>query len=158
MRTFLFLSVFVFALLIACNQPTEPAATDPPATAQEAPTNESGEPLAATDQAVPTVQGGIVTYCSYHLVRGAGAITTTGAIRVESKAWLSTPAGQTYNPELFIRDLISALEKEGVLAGVDLTKTKANWLTVLWPGATPPASSTRKMILDSRDLPQKPRE
>lgn len=138
----------LFAGFIACNpsadKPTDPA---PPAVAQ----TEAGEPLAASNAAVivaPTV------YVSYSLTRGAGAIQTTGGEFVQTKAWQAPAAGQVVDPTILMRDLISALEKEGVLAGVDLTKPKANWLRILYPGASP----RRDFVLDSRDLPQPKKE
>ena len=145
MRTLFFF--LIFAGLWACNPPaatpTEPA---PPAVAQ----TESGEPLAASNAAIvaPTV------YVSYSMTRGAGAIQTTGGEFVQTKAWQAPPVGQVVDPTLLMRDLITALEREGVLAGVDLTKTKSNWLIVLFPGASP----RRDFVLDSRDLPQPPKE
>lgn len=139
MRTLLFL---LFAGLIACNQPQPAAPVEtPPAQAEQV--TESGEPMGQT-----IINAGIEVYCSYHLVRGAGAIQTTGAERVTSKAWQAIPAGQRPDNALFLKDAIATLEKEGVLAGVDLTKTKANWLIVLYPGASP----RKDWVLDSRDL------
>lgn len=139
MRTLFFF--LIFAGLMACNpQPAAPVEA-PPAQAEQV--TESGEPLGQT-----IINAGIEVYCSYHLVRGAGAIQTTGAERVTSKAWQAIPAGQRPDNALFIKDAITTLEKEGVLAGVDLTKTKSNWLIILYPGASP----RKDWVLDSRDL------
>lgn len=154
MRTFLFLSVFIFALLMACSQPAEPEATDPPATEQtEAPQAESGEPLAATE-AAPVIISGQRVYCGYHIVRGGGAIQHTGGIFIVTKAWQTPPAGQQYDPTIYIRDLVSALEREQLLAGVDLTKTKSNWVEITSFGASPRAD----FVSDTRDLPQPPKK
>lgn len=90
------------------------------------------------------------TYVSYYLVRGAGAITLTGAVWVESEAWRYTPAGTPTDNTKFLRDVITQLTDDGVLYGVDLQKTKANWLIVLHPGGT----ARQAWVLDSRDLPQ----
>lgn len=147
-HTLFFLIVFGFALA-SCDKPQPPAQTQPapPAVAQ----TESGEPLAASNAAgiiVPTV------YVSYSLTRGAGAIQVTGGEFVQTKAWMTPTAQDPNDPTRLMRDLIVALEREGVLAGVDLTKTKSNWLIVLFPGASP----RRDFVLDSRDLPQPKQE
>jgi len=142
MRTFLIFPILLFA---ACTQPERPEQLTPAISdegqAVEAPAPEEAQPMSATITA-PTV------YASYHLVRGAGAIATTGATYLQTYAWQAVPAGQAANPEKFIQDLIRKLDDDGVLAGVDLTKTKSNWLIVLHPGATP----RKGWVLDSRDM------
>ena len=146
-HTLFFFILFGF-VLASCDKP-QPSAQTQPAPPEQA-VAESGEPLAASNAAIvaPTV------YISYSLTRGAGAIQTTGGEFVQTKAWQAPPVGQVVDPTLLLRDLITALEREGVLAGVDLTKTKSNWLIVLFPGASP----RRDFVLDSRDLPQTPKE
>ena len=147
MRHIIFL--FLFAGLMACNPPEQPA---PPAAAEtEQPAvAESGEALGVAPATIvaPTV------YAGWHLVRGAGAIQQTGGVFFQTKAWNAPVAGQAEDVTLYLRDLITALEKEGVLAGVDLTKMKSNWLIVTSAGASP----RRTWVLDSRDLPQPPKE
>lgn len=151
MRTLFAFLFFVAFTLASCDKPQPPAPTQPappeqpPAVAQ----TESGEPLGASNAIiVPTV------YVSYSLTRGAGAIQVTGGEFVQTKAWMAPTAQDPNDPTRLMRDLIVALEREGVLAGVDLTKTKSNWLIVLFPGASP----RRDFVLDSRDLPQPKQE
>lgn len=121
-------------------QPTETAPIE---------VSEDAMPMAAAPSTiVPT------TYCSYHLIRGAGAIAMTGATWVSSEAWRYTPAGTPTDNTLFMRDLIATLDADGVLAGADLTKTKSNWLIILHPGGT----ARKDWVLDSRDLPQEVKE
>lgn len=94
------------------------------------------------------------TYVSYHLVRASGAFSVTGAVWVESEAWRRVTNDQVQDNTRFIRDVIAELQAQQVLDGVDLTKTKSNWLIVLHPGASP----RQGWVLDSRDLPQDPKE
>ena len=148
MRTLFFF--ILFAGLIACNPPAaQPAQSEAPAVAQ----TESGEPMAATE-AAPVIISGQRVYCGYHIVRGGGAIQHTGGIFIVTKAWQTPPAGQQYDPTIYIRDLVSALEREQLLAGVDLTKTKSNWVEITSFGASPRAD----FVSDTRDLPQPPKE
>ncbi len=147
MRTSIFLSVFVFALLIACNQPAEPVATDPPAVSQSEgqPIAESGEVLGAA----PVTQAAITVYCSWNLVTGYGATQKTGARFVQSSAWTMPTAGQVEDKGAFLKDLIRALTSDGTLSGVDLNKAGVE-LTVIYPGASP----RRDWILKSSGLPR----
>lgn len=149
-HTLFFLILFGF-LLASCDKPQPPAQTEPAPPEQAV--AESGEPMAATESA-PVIISGQRVYCGYHIVRGGGAIQHTGGIFIVTKAWQTPPAGQQYDPTIYIRDLVSALEREQLLAGVDLTKTKSNWVEITSFGASPRAD----FVSDTRDLPQPPKE
>lgn len=131
MKTLLFL-IFIFAGLWACNPPADNAPV--------APAQAEGEPMGAA--AEPTY------FVGYHLVIASGAIKTTGAAWVPTKAWVPVPVGTRPVPGLLMADLIKALTANGSLAGIDLKQTAKNHLII-----TATSAPLRDwMIYDSRAI------
>ena len=146
MRTLLFL---IFAGLMACAKPGTPTET-PPAQAEQV--TESGQPLAATDQAV-VIQTQRV-YLGWHLTTATGAIQRTGGTWILTKAFLPVPQGQTADPAQLINDLIRQMTSDGTLSGVDLWATSKNWLIIT---SSSLAGLRETMILDSRKRLARPK-
>jgi hypothetical protein len=139
MRT-LFVSLGLLILLFTFSCTPAPAPQPEP---EQTAVNESGQPLAATS-AIITQDA----FVGLHLVTQSGGMKTTDALWVQTRAFMPVPAGQVYDPELFMRDIIKALTDAGKLNGINLQETAKNYLIII----SSSAAFKKGTITDSRNL------